>query len=191
MKTIKTKHLTVTRPAENEWLFSDRKTGAQYAKVCTSHAEGSPTVHIVSWEEYGEAGKEYTAEGLKLLTEYLVSEKDVYFADLTLPCFTEEGRTVLTKCGYFPENANGAGTPADGELWLYETPMPIWTAVYMCFGLSCGMAVGMPFDNPTLGMCFGIAIGAAIGALLDKTERDRRKAAALRRKNEQEGKTNE
>ena len=43
--------------------------------------------------------------------------------------------------------------------------------IFMCLGLSVGMAIGAAVGNTSIGMCMGIAAGVGIGALLDVKNR--------------------
>ena len=39
--------------------------------------------------------------------------------------------------------------------------------IFMCLGLSIGMAIGVNFDNIAVGMCLGMSAGMGIGTLID------------------------
>ena len=43
--------------------------------------------------------------------------------------------------------------------------------IFMCIGLSVGMAIGASLDRISIGMCIGMAIGVAVGALFDSNNR--------------------
>lgn len=44
--------------------------------------------------------------------------------------------------------------------------------IFMCLGLSVGMAIGAAIGNTSIGMCMGIAAGVGIGALIDAKHRN-------------------
>ena len=44
--------------------------------------------------------------------------------------------------------------------------------IFMCLGLSVGMAIGAAVGNTPIGMCMGIAAGVGIGALIDAKHRN-------------------
>ena len=43
--------------------------------------------------------------------------------------------------------------------------------IFMCLGISIGLAIGAGIGNIPMGMCFGMSIGVGIGALLDAKNR--------------------
>ena len=40
-----------------------------------------------------------------------------------------------------------------------EKPKTSWMTVYLCFGISIGMALGSLMGNIYIGMCYGVAAG--------------------------------
>ena len=42
--------------------------------------------------------------------------------------------------------------------------------IFMCLGVSVGMAIGVAIDNIGIGMCFGAGIGMCLGTFLDSTK---------------------
>ena len=53
-----------------------------------------------------------------------------------------------------------------------NTDQPHYLSIFMCLGLSIGLAIGAGIGNIPIGMCFGMSIGVGIGALLDKKRKD-------------------
>ena len=43
--------------------------------------------------------------------------------------------------------------------------------IFMCIGISIGMAIGAAFDNISVGMCLGLGIGVCLGSALDAKKR--------------------
>lgn len=43
--------------------------------------------------------------------------------------------------------------------------------IFMCMGVSIGMAIGAAMDNIGVGMCLGVGIGVAIGSAVDAAKR--------------------
>ena len=43
--------------------------------------------------------------------------------------------------------------------------------IFMCIGLSVGLAIGAGVDNIPIGMCIGMGIGVALGSALDSLNR--------------------
>lgn len=68
---------------------------------------------------------------------------------------------------------DGAGE--EGTRFVLEKSETSWMAIYMCFGLSIGTALGASMSNMSIGVCLGMAIGMCIGALLDSSAKKRRK----------------
>lgn len=52
-----------------------------------------------------------------------------------------------------------------------HTDQPYYLSIFMCLGLSIGLAIGAGIGNIPIGMCFGMSIGVGIGALLDAKNR--------------------
>ena len=55
-----------------------------------------------------------------------------------------------------------------------EKPKTSWMMVYMCFGISIGMALGSLMGNISIGMCYGVAAGVLLGSAMDASEKKRR-----------------
>lgn len=47
--------------------------------------------------------------------------------------------------------------------------------IFMCLGLSVGMAIGAASDNMPIGMCLGLSIGMCLGTALDAQNRKKDK----------------
>ena len=43
--------------------------------------------------------------------------------------------------------------------------------IFMCIGISIGMAIGAAFDNISVGMCLGLGFGVCLGSFLDAKNR--------------------
>ena len=43
--------------------------------------------------------------------------------------------------------------------------------VFMCLGLSVGVALGTAMDNLAMWMCFGLSIGVAVGTAMDQKKK--------------------
>ena len=46
--------------------------------------------------------------------------------------------------------------------------------IFMCLGLSVGMAIGAASDNMAIGMCLGMSIGMCLGTALDARNRKKK-----------------
>ena len=60
------------------------------------------------------------------------------------------------------------------KLMPMEKPKTSWMTVYMCFGISIGMALGSLMGNISIGMCYGVAAGVLLGTAMDASEKKRR-----------------
>ena len=60
------------------------------------------------------------------------------------------------------------------KLMPMEKPKTSWMTVYMCFGISIGMALGSLMGNISVGMCYGVAAGVLLGSAMDASEKKRR-----------------
>ncbi|MBE6582756.1 MAG: hypothetical protein E7648_05800 [Ruminococcaceae bacterium] len=47
----------------------------------------------------------------------------------------------------------------------------IYMPIFMCIGISVGMAIGVPFGNIPIGMCIGVGLGTCIGGIIDHKNR--------------------
>ena len=43
--------------------------------------------------------------------------------------------------------------------------------IFMCIGISVGMAIGAAMDNIPIGMCLGMSIGVCLGSALSSLNR--------------------
>ena len=60
------------------------------------------------------------------------------------------------------------------KLMPMEKPKTSWMTVYMCSGISIGMALGSLMGNISVGMCYGVAAGVLLGSAMDASEKKRR-----------------
>ena len=68
---------------------------------------------------------------------------------------------------------------------------PSYLPIFMCLGLSVGMAIGAASDNIPIGMCLGMSVGVSLGAVLDAKKRKEGDGADQTDSGEESGKPDE
>lgn len=84
---------------------------------------------------------------------------------------------VLEKCGFVPD-----GTGKEGPRFVVEAPLENWSMIYMCFGMSIGIAIGSGRDQMVMGMSIGMGLGLCIGMLMTASARKEREKLRQKRK---------
>lgn len=114
-------------------------------------------------------GQGYMTEAAQALISWAFSQKDVYVIFAETEPGNAASQRVLEKLKFSP-----CGVGTEGPRFRIEKPQSAWTSIYMCFGLSIGMSVGISLGNMSYGMCMGIPIGMLIGISLDRQEKKHR-----------------
>ena len=121
-------------------------------------------------KEHRSAG--YASEATKALCNWAFLKEDAYFVRLMTAEGSEVSAQNLREIGFYPIES-----PIEGrDYWETERPASAWIAVYLCFGLAIGLALGSSFfGSQALGTCIGMAAGIALGATMDSQDRAARK----------------
>ena len=117
-------------------------------------------------------GEGYASEATKALCDWAFLKENVYFIRvMTAQENTVSGQMLRELKFYRIES------PIEGrEYWELERPASAWIAVYLCFGLSIGLALGSSFfGSQALGTVIGMAAGLVLGATMDSQDRAARK----------------
>lgn len=109
-------------------------------------------------------GNGYASEALMAMAQWAFRQPNVVFVEAETDPENKASQRVLGKCGFTPD-----GMGKEGLRFVLESPLTNWLAVYMCFGISIGMALGRWQDQMLLGMAIGISLGVLVGWLLDDT----------------------
>ena len=154
------------------WKMILRENNAEIGDLCFKGAPQKGTVEI----GYGLSSKAH--EGMGLMTEAVEAMLDwafvqdgVYAVEAETAPDNAASQRILQKTRFVP-----AGEGEEGPRFRREKPQLHWMSIYMCFGLSLGMAIGMSMDQMSLSMCLGMGIGVALGAAMDSSERKKRQA---------------
>lgn len=121
-------------------------------------------------------GNGYASEALMAMAQWAFRQPNVVFVEAETDPENKASRRVLGKCGFTPD-----GMGKEGLRFVLESPLTNWIAVYMCFGISIGMALGRWQDQMLLGMAIGISLGVLVGWLLDISEKKKREALRQQR----------
>lgn len=119
----------------------------------------------------------YTTEAVKAITQWAFEQKDVRFVEAETDPENKASQRVLEKCGFQAD-----GTGEEGPRFVLESPQTNWMSVYMCFGMSIGMALGVYQDQMLMGLSIGMSIGVAVGMMLDASEKKKREKLRAERK---------
>ena len=126
--------------------------------------------------------KGYMTEACAAMCEWAFSHGDVFFVTAETEPYNAASQGLLKKIGF-----TEYGMGEEGPRFERERSGMSWSAVYMLFGVSIGLSLGMATDNAVLPMLIGAAIGAALGFSFDaaakKKLRDKRTAREEKRGN--------
>lgn len=150
--------------------------------------KGPPDAHKTVEIGYGVMSayenRGYATEAVALVCEWAFGTGLVNYVSAQTDPSNTASRRVLEKNGFVPADESGCvnGSPVSVPereegciLWEKSRPDTSCLAVYLCLGMSCGLALGLCFDHMALGTCLGIAVGMASGAWMDHMDRESRK----------------
>lgn len=144
------------------YTVSNKKTKEDIATVTchgvNDHKELEISYEILNEDNIAKLMKDAMAD-LKSIMFGLETEVD--YIILKSKEFNELEKSINTAIGFKEEKEN---------FWVCQKTSVIWTATYMCLGMSIGMVFGSSKGNAALGMSIGIGIGIAIGAALDASQ---------------------
>lgn len=135
------------------------------------------SVEIGYGVDAGYEGKGYATEAVKAIIEWAFSQEDIYFIEAETDLDNIASKRVLKKLSFVQD-----GVGKEGPRFVLEKSEVSWLSIYICFGLSIGLAFGTSMDNTSLGICLGMGIGMCIGAALDSSEKQKRKKIREERK---------
>jgi len=130
-------------------------------------------------------GQGYATEAVKAVCEWAFSEKDVYYVEAETDPDNSASQRVLEKNGFAVTGKTGE----EGPRFELKKPSSSWIAIFMCFGVSIGFAIGTTMGNIALSP-IGIAVGVAVGAALDNYEKKHRAEVCGETEQKQQDKTN-
>ena len=107
------------------------------------------------------------------------ANQEIYFIEAETALDNMASKRILEKLEFV---ADGEGE--EGPRFVKERAEVAWMPIYMCFGLSSGMSIGMAMDKMSIGMCLGMGIGLCLGAAMDASFR--RKREEIRKKRAEE-----
>lgn len=122
-------------------------------------------------------GSGYMTEAVKAMTQWAFRQKNVIFVEAETDPENKASQKVLEKCGFVPD-----GTGEEGPRFVLEAPVDDWSMIYMCFGMSIGMAIGSGQDQMVMGMSIGMGLGLCIGMLMTESAKKERKKLCQKRK---------
>lgn len=114
-------------------------------------------------------GRGLTTEAVGAMLDWAFAQKDVYAVEAETAPDNLASQKILEHHKFVP-----AGQGEEGPRFRREKPVLSWLTVYMCFGLSIGLALGTLMTRPIYGMCAGMAAAACLGAAMDASEKKHR-----------------
>lgn len=118
----------------------------------------------------GFEGNGYATEAAKALIDWAFEQEGICFVEAETDPDNIASQRILEKLSF---KSDGAGE--EGPRFVLEKGETSWMAIYMCFGLSIGTALGATMNNMAIGMCFGMAIGMCLGVAIDSASKKKRK----------------
>ena len=109
------------------------------------------------------------AQAVGVVASWGLQQKDIYKIRVMAEPEDSFAESVFTSLKFTKK------TKGEKVYYDQERAGSAWMSIYMCFGLSIGLALGSSFDHNAIGMCLGMSIGMLIGVLLDQNEKKHRK----------------
>lgn len=159
------------------WEISLRQSGEKIGSLGFKGPPDCGAVELGYGIDPAHAGQGYATEAAEAAVDWAFSRRDVRFVTAETAPENAASQRVLEKLGFLPTGRSGR----EGPRFEKEQPFQSRTAVYLCFGMSIGLALGSPWDKSSLCMLLGIGAGAALGQLLDAAERKKRADLCARR----------
>lgn len=153
------------------WEMLRKEDGKAIGDLCFKGAPRKGTVEIGYGIEQDYEGQGYTTEAVGAMLDWAFAQEGVYAVEAETEPENAVSRHILEKLRFLP-----AGEGEEGPRFRREKPQVSWMAIYLCFGVSIGMALGTLMHNLSAGMCGGMAMALCVGTAMDAAERKRRKA---------------
>ena len=153
------------------WKMILKETNAVIGDLGFKGGPQKGTVEIGYGLEQDYAGQGLMTEAVEAMLDWAFVQDGIYAVEAETVPDNAASQRILHKMRFVP-----AGQGEEGPRFRKEKPRLSWMSIYMCFGLSLGLAVGVSMDQMSLGMCLGMGIGVALGAAMDSSERKKRLA---------------
>lgn len=153
------------------WEMIPKEDGRAIGELCFKGAPKRGVVEIGYGIEKDYEGRGYTTEAVGAMLDWAFAQEKVYVVEAQTRRDNAASQHILEKFKFVP-----AGEGEEGPRFRREKPQVSWTAIYMCFGLSIGLAIGNLMTNLGAGMCCGMGMALCVGAAMDGAERKRRKS---------------
>lgn len=155
--------------------------------LCFKGAPEKGGVEIGYGMEPGFEGQGYMTEAVKCLTEWALTQTDVYTVFAETAPDNLASQHVLEKAEFRPCTGEAA-VGEEGPRFRRDRPVPSYLSIYMCIGMSMGISLGAALDSVGVGLSMGLCLGVALGILLDRSERKHRREVTGEEAPEENGK---
>lgn len=151
------------------WEMVLKKEQLPVGDLCFKGAPKQGTVELGYGIDKEYEGRGLTTEAVGAMLDWAFAQKDVYAVEAETCPDNVASRKILAHHKFLP-----SGEGKEGPRFRREKSVLSWLTVYMCFGLSIGLSLGILMTRPIYGMCAGMAAAACLGAAMDASEKKHR-----------------
>lgn len=151
------------------WEMLLKKDRQPVGDLCFKGAPQKGTVELGYGIDKAYEGQGLTTEAVGAMLDWAFAKDNVYAVEAETAPENIASQKILEHHKFVPQ-----GEGEEGPRFRREKPKTSWMTVYMCFGISIGMALGSLMGNISIGMCYGVAAGVLLGSAMDASEKKRR-----------------
>ena len=151
------------------WEMILKKDQTPIGDLCFKGAPQKGTVELGYGIDKAYEGQGLTTEAVGAMLDWAFAQTGVYAVEAETAPGNTASQKILEHHSFVPH-----GEGQEGPRFRREKPKTSWMTVYMCFGISIGMALGSLMGNVSIGMCYGIAAGVLLGTAMDASAKKRR-----------------
>lgn len=151
------------------WEMILKSNHTPIGDLCFKGAPQKGTVELGYGLEKEYEGQGLMTEAVGAMLDWAFAQENVYAVEAETAPDNLASQRILEKHKFVP-----CGQGEEGPRFRREKPVLSWLTVYLCFGMSIGLALGVLMKRPVFGMCAGMAVAACLGAAMDAAERKRR-----------------
>ena len=151
------------------WEMILKSNQTPIGDLCFKGAPQKGTVELGYGLEKEYEGRGLMTEAVGAMLDWAFTQENVYAVEAETAPDNLASQKILEKHKFTP-----CGQGEEGPRFRREKPVLSWLTVYLCFGMSIGLALGILMTRPIFGMCAGMAAAACLGAAMDGAERKHR-----------------
>ncbi len=113
--------------------------------------------------------KGYATQAVKLIVQWIFSQKDIYEVTAGVMNDNDAGIIVLEKAGFVYRSSERIGeTMEKKEFYSIMKAKSAWTGLYLILGVFFGLALGVLLSSMIVGFVIGVVAAVLAGCVMDR-----------------------